>query len=50
MSEPSLKSIVETILFASDKPLNAGELLKVINRARSEMAAEGSASADKKSP
>jgi segregation and condensation protein B len=38
MSTASLKSIVETILFASEKPLNAGELLKVINRAKGEMA------------
>src|SRR5262245_28054922 len=38
MSTESLKSIVETILFASEKPLNAGELLKVIQRAKGEMA------------
>jgi len=36
----SLKSIVESILFASEKPLNAGELLKVIQRAHSEIQTE----------
>lgn len=33
MEKQSLKSIVEAILFASDKPINAGDILKVIQRA-----------------
>jgi len=33
MEKAKLKAIVETILFASEKPLNAGEVLKVIQRA-----------------
>ena len=33
MEKQSLKSIVEAILFASDKPIHAGDVLKVIQRA-----------------
>ncbi len=36
MTNFSLKPIVETILFASENPLNAGEILKVIERVRVE--------------
>lgn len=38
MNIESLKPIVEAILFASESPLNAGDLLKVINRVKSESA------------
>lgn len=40
MEKYSLKAIVEAILFASDKPLNAGEVLKVIQRAENSSEAE----------
>lgn len=40
MEKHSLKAIVESILFATDKPLNAGEILKVIQRAEGNQAAE----------
>lgn len=33
MEKPSLKAIVEAILFATDKPIHAGDVLKVIQRA-----------------
>ncbi|MBL7686374.1 MAG: hypothetical protein JNK65_10135, partial [Deltaproteobacteria bacterium] len=40
MSTPSLKAIIESILFASETPLNAGELLKVILRVDEEKESE----------
>ncbi len=42
MEKHSLKAIVESILFATDKPLNAGEILKVIQRAEGSQVAEKS--------
>src|SRR5262245_27168991 len=54
MTTPSLKSIVEAILFASEVPLNAGDLLKIVKRVQSdkEEGAEGekNAAADEALP
>jgi segregation and condensation protein B len=36
MNPPSLKSIVEAIIFASETPLNAGDILEIWRRVRSE--------------
>src|SRR4029450_7415753 len=38
MTTPNLKSIVEAILFASETPLNAGDLLKIIKGVKNEEA------------